>query len=109
MNGDRLSQWMIASAGLPRREGSPANSLHEFREVCWAPPELVDEVLRGLVYRHEIRLWLLRLPLSTHEGTNHDICRHWIRVNLERSRSMALGLRVVAGQAACRTRVLELM
>src|SRR6267142_162659 len=91
-------------------KGSPANSLHEFREVCWTPPELVDEVLRGLVYRHEIRLWLLRLPLSTHEGTNHDICRHWIRVNLERSRSHgSRASRVVAGQAACRTRVSGLM
>src|SRR5213594_3340996 len=59
-------------------KGSPANSLHQVREICWAAPELVDEVLRGLVYRHELR---------TREGTNHDICRHWIRVSVSRFRS----------------------
>src|SRR5207247_1925595 len=58
-------------------KGSPANSLHQVREICWAAPELVDEVLRGLVYRHELR---------TREGTNHDICGHWIRVSVSRFR-----------------------
>src|SRR6267378_7387309 len=87
-------------------KGSPANSLHELREVGRAPPELVDEVLRGLVYRHELRL--LRLPLRIREGTNHDICRHWIRVCVDRFRRHgARASHGRRGQAACRTSLLQ--